>query len=487
MPFSRIYIVTDPSLAAAVQRASKALSFTPLVPDVTKRVLGLDDATIDIVRQNLDPEPGDPRGFLADMHDMVYSYLGPGESLNELTLEAVRELAVQVNAYASSLSPASGSTTGEVVDLLEWLRHFVTIGTAHFLYGPHNPLAAHPELEAAFWDFDHGLGALLMNVVPSVTARRPYRGREALAAALVEYLEAGHARAGAGASRIVQNRVRIAEQYGWGPAATARSELSFLFAGIVNTATTTFWTVLRVFADPALLAVVRAELADAGALSSSSGSGSGTDAEDSTDTKTNTLSVDALKAGCPTLLAVFRECLRLGSDNYSTRLVKADTLLSNRYFLKGDSVVQIAGGVIHADERIWGADADAFNPSRFLSAASSGSGSGSGNGEAGGGGGGARQKESSSGNGIHPAAFRSFGGGKTLCPGRHFATNEILGFVAMVVATFELEAVDGGRITVPNKDDKVLPVHILEPKVSDAVKVRVKLRGGSYKALRVVS
>ena len=38
VPFSRIYIVTDPSLAAAVQRASKALSFTPLVPDVTNGV-----------------------------------------------------------------------------------------------------------------------------------------------------------------------------------------------------------------------------------------------------------------------------------------------------------------------------------------------------------------------------------------------------------------------------------------------------------------
>ncbi|KAJ9151326.1 Cytochrome p450 protein [Pleurostoma richardsiae] len=447
VPASRIYIVTDPSLAAAVQRASKALSFTPLVPDITRRVLGLDAAAADALRQNIDPEPGDPRGFLADMHDMVYGFLGPGEDLDALTLDAAAELAAQVNTYAEE---ARGRLPdGEVVDLLSWVRHFVTVGTARFLYGQENPLALHPELEQAFWDFDHGLGGLLMGVLPSVTARKPYKRREAIVAAFTEYLEAGvHLEA----SRIVRNRVEIAERYGWPPSRTARSELSFLFAGIVNTATATFWTVLRVFADRALLQAVRAELgAAATAGKGEEGGSSGGD-----DRNHLLLSVQAVRAGCPTLHAVLRECLRLGSDNFSTRLVKADTLLAERYFLRQGSVVQIAGGVIHADRSLWGDDAEEFNPRRFLEEED--------------GGGKRRRKE-------HPAAFRAFGGGKTLCPGRHFATAEIMAFVAMIVLMFDPEAPDGGKIGVPNKDDHVLPVHILEPKAKDAVRVRIRVRG----------
>ncbi|KAJ5825231.1 cytochrome p450 protein [Penicillium riverlandense] len=406
MPRSRIYVVTDPVLAAAVQRASRALSFTPLVPDITKRVLGLDDATVAAVRQNLDPEPGDDRrGFLADMHDMMYRHLGPGEALESLSSGAATELSRQINTYVADLQHRQpGGVPAVKVDLLEWVRHFVTVGTAQFLYGPNNPIAVHPELEQAFWDFDHGLGLLLMGLAPSITARKPYRGREALASAFTEYITAGYERE---AAAIVRKRVAIAEEYGWPASSTARSELSFLFAGIVNTATTTFWVVLQIFARPELLAAVRSE------LSKFAGKGEGE----------RTLSMDGVKNECPILQAVFRECLRLGSNNFSTRLVKTDTLLVERYLLKANSVVQVAGGVIHADKQIWGDDVDVFNPGRFLKPQQGGS---------------ARPS-------VHPAAFRSFGGGKTLCPGRHFATIEILSLVAMIVLTFDLEAVGGGR------------------------------------------
>ncbi len=432
VPGSRIYVVTDPSLAAAVQRASKALSFSPIVPDITRRVLGLDAATVAQLRLHQDPEPGDPRGFLADMHDLVYGHLGPGRPLSDLTAAAAGELASHLNDYADGLVARPA-----VVDLLAWTRHLVTVATARFLYGPHNPIAAHPELEVAFWDFVHGLGLLLVDVVPSVTARRGYVAREALAAAFVEYLDAGHQRTG---SALVQQRIAITERYGWTHAATARSELSFLFAGIINSAVTTFWVVLEIFARPELLATVRAELEPA--LSSSNGS-------------SRTLSIDAVRTRCPTLQAVFRECLRVGSENMQTRLVKQDTMLAEKHFLKAGSVLQVAAGVIHADAAIWGPDVDEFNAARFLP-----------------------KDPAAAVAAHHPAAFRSFGGGRTLCPGRHFATSEITVFVALIVLRFDMEAVDGGAIAVPPKNDRVLPIHILEPKASDAPKVRIKLRDG---------
>ncbi|KAH9885539.1 cytochrome P450 [Xylariomycetidae sp. FL2044] len=451
VPNSRIYIVTDPSLAAAVQRASRALSFTPIIPEVTERVLGLDQETMEITRKNLDPGPGDPRGFLADIQDMTYSWFGPGDYLTEITLAAAREMKEEVGSYVKSLDAISNAA--RLVDLLDWVRHFVTISTAKYLYGPENPITQDPSLEAAFWDFDHGLGSLLMNIFPSITARKAYMGRERLVKALGIYLLGDKHKTG---SKVIQKRVEIALEHGWSLPAVAREELSFLFAGIVNATTSTFWILLQIFADPEILATVRQEL------------DSVVEIEEGMRDKSK-LRINDLKNGCPMLVAVYRECLRLGSDNYSTRLVKEDTMLADQYFLKKNSVIQIAGGVIHADKSIWGDNVESFNPYRFL--------------------GKDRwpqqqkqqqQQQQPSGvaaaKQIHPAAFRAFGGGKTLCPGRHFAMNEILAFVALIVLQFDMKAPGGGRIEVPRKNDGVLPVHILEP--AKPVHVLISKRDG---------
>ncbi|KAI0120454.1 cytochrome P450 [Hypoxylon sp. NC0597] len=433
VPGSRIYIVADPSLAAAVQRASKVLSFTPIVPEVTERILGLDEATMEITRKNLDPGPGEERGFLADIQDMVYQWLGPGDYLSELSLDAATEMRDEIAACAST----SAGTESTPTDLLSWVRHLVTVSTAKYLYGPRNPIAVNPSLETAFWDFDHGLGSLLMNIFPSVTAKKAYQGREKLSAALYTYLSQNLHKTG---SKIVQKRVDIALEHGWTLPAVAREELSFLFAGIVNATTSTFWILLHLYADPGLLATVRQEIEAIfeGPENASAERGKGK----------GKLRIADLRDNCPVLVAVYRECLRLGSDTYSTRLVKEDYILANQYFLKKNAVVQIAGGVIHADSRIWGEDVEEFNPKRFLDRQD-------GSAEAGG-----KAKQN---NAFHPAAFRAFGGGKTLCPGRHFAMNEILAFVALVVLQFDIRPARGDKIEVPRKNDGVMPVHVLEP------------------------
>ncbi|RFU81685.1 cytochrome p450 [Trichoderma arundinaceum] len=440
VPGSRIYVVTEPSLAASVQRSTKTLSMSPLLPEITKRVLGLDETTCRVIGQNLDPEPGEPRGFLADIHEWVYTSLGPGEYVNALSCEAAQELCLQLHAVISSLHGASDVFAP--VDLLTWVRHMVTVGTARYLFGPHNPIAEDPDLEHAFWAFDHGLGGLLINILPSLTASKAYGGRERLSIAFRKYLEAGHLDS---AASIVRGRARIEKEYGMSVDMTARSALSFLFAGIVNTTTTTFWVILRIFADENLLAKARHEIRQALELSSQR-------------TGSDSLSIGVVKETCTTLSAVYRESLRVGSENFSVRMIKEDTMLADRYFLKKGAVVQISGGAIHANSTIWGQDVDKFNPDRFL-------------------------KEKGKGDGFHPAAFRGFGGGKTLCPGRDFATNEILMFVAMIVHGVDLLAPGGGSITVPEKNDRVLPVHILEPKGRDRPKVIIKPRAEEAEVL----
>ncbi|UKZ59759.1 uncharacterized protein TrAtP1_001056 [Trichoderma atroviride] len=444
VPGSRIYVVTEPSLAASVQRNTKTLSMSPLLPEITQRVLGLDEKTYNVIGTNLDPEPGEPRGFFADIHDWVYTSLGPGEYVNTLSCEAAQELCLQLCEGIGSFDKAADAP--QPIDLLVWTRHMVTVGTAKYLFGPRNPIAEDPDLEQAFWAFDHGLAGLLIGILPSVIAPKAYSGREKLSAAFCRYLEAGHLDS---ASSIARGRARIEKEYGMSTDMTARSALSFLFAGIVNTTTTTFWVILRIFAHAKLLAETRQEIRQALELSYQR-------------TGPDSLSIGVVKETCPTLVAVYRESLRIGSENFSVRMIKEDTMLADRYFLKKGAVVQISGGVIHANRSIWGQDAEDFNPNRFL-------------------------KEKSRSDGFHPAAFRGFGGGKTLCPGRDFATNEILMFAAMIIHAVDLVAPGGDGISVPKKNDRVMPVHILEPKYFPKVIVKPRAEGAeSLNRLRVV-
>ncbi|KAJ4424958.1 hypothetical protein N0V82_000462 [Gnomoniopsis sp. IMI 355080] len=460
VPFSRLYIVTTPSVAAAIQRKSTAeLSFNALLPDIVQRVMGLDYVTRAIVERGLDPELGEQRGFLPDLHDMLVSRLGPGTAMDALTVRAVDELGKGLDAYTALLRGGHG----QMEALLGWVRHLVTHGTARLLYGSRNPLALRSgqNLEGAFWDFDHGLGSLLMGIWPSVTARKAHIGRETLVAAFREYIEAGHYRSevddgegeeSTGADTIVLERIRIARGHGFSVDGIARSELSFLFAGIVNTATTTFWTLAHIFADHELLRTVRRELTVA------------TERLDDTNSKTRRLSLKQLIKGCPMLHAIYREVLRVGSNNFSTRLVKKDTTvtaagMNGELWLRKGGIVQIAGGVMHGSPAIWGDDVGVFNPRRHLTKKN-------------------RDEEDGSVR-VNPAAFRAFGGGRTICPGRHFATGEILGLVASVVMRFEISGLgEAGEIKLPDIDDRILPVHILEPVAGSPLRVRIRLREG---------
>lgn len=457
VPFSRLYVVTSPSVAAAIQRKSAAeLSFNALLPNIVQRVMGLDHVTRAIVERGLDSEQGEQRGFLPDLHDMLVSRLGPGPAMDALTVRAVEEFGKRLDAYKALLGGRD-----QMEDLLGWVRHLVTHGTARLLHGSRNPFALSPgpDLEGAFWDFDHGLGSLLMGIWPSVTARKAYIGREALVAAFREYIEAGHYKSEhddegerTGADTIVLERVRIARGHGFSADGIARSELSFLFAGIVNTATTTFWTLAHIFADHELLHTVREELAAA------------IEPLDDTNYKARRLSLKQLIKGCPMLYAIYREVLRVGSNNFSTRLVKKDTTvtaagLDGELWLRKGGIVQIAGGVMHGSPAIWGDDVGIFKPRRHLQEKSS--------------------DEEEDPVRVHPAAFRAFGGGRTMCPGRHFATGEILGLVASIVMRFEISGLEEtGEIRLPEIDDRILPVHILEPVAGSPVRVRIRLREG---------
>lgn len=101
----------------------------------------------------------------------------------------------------------------------------------------------------------------------------------------------------------------------------------------------------------------------------------------------------------------------------SVRVVAEDHMLDNRYLLKKGGLVMISARAQHSNPDVWGADVHEFHHRRFL--------------------------KQVSGKRFNPVAFRGFGGGTTLCPGRHFATVEILMLAAMLLLRFDVRPAAG--------------------------------------------
>ncbi|KAF2496755.1 cytochrome P450 [Lophium mytilinum] len=431
---SQTYVVTSPALASQVQRSSKALSFNKLIVEITGRMVSFNSASMSILRGPDLTQSESP--FMQAVHEIIYTALTPAE-IKEMSIDVLAQLTQRLNKV----------TNGEEGDLFLWVRKQFTVATTHALYGPSNPFALDPSLEAPFWDFEAGIISLIVGVFPSITARKAYAGRERMVEALTEYVQQERYKQ---ASKLIQGRARLHLEAGLSVPQYARSEVGMLFGALVNAGVTTFWFLNNIFSRPALLAELRAEI-EANALTASTNARGGS---------IRVFNYAALKSSCPVLNSVYRESLRLAAPMSGSRLVVADTVVGDEYLLRAGNVVQIAGGVMHYDESVWGPDAASFNARRFVGSVHGVRSDGDG------------EKQ------VHPAAFRAFGGGSVYCPGRHFAHVEIMSMVAGVVCAFDMAPPKGkeGIRFDPPMDSERMPIGLVKP--LEEVRVRMRRREG---------
>ncbi|QDS68903.1 hypothetical protein FKW77_007965 [Venturia effusa] len=419
---SKVYVVSSPALAAQVQRNPKTMVFELVASDSAVRMSGVGTDVKHLLEKGFASKDKAERDecLLNVMHDYLLSSLSPSEALDELGIVQLNEMVHMVGQIDDS-SP---------VDMFVCIRHIVSTTNMLALYGPKH-IFTNPELVDCFWNMESNLPRLLATGMPSLIAPKAYADRERLKKAMVEYAEKGYIWE---ASKFMRGRFQILIDKGFSiTGAAAEIELSFMHGIMVNVTPTAFWMLMRLYTNASFLSSVRRELEQSDIVR--------------IDGLKRFISISKLKAQCPSLVSVFRECLRYYTHFLNNRIITEDTFIDNYLFKKGYSL-QICGPAMHSDPEIWGSDVDEFDPLRFATSPFGTIKS---------------STPTEPAKKVHAAALRSFGGGRAHCPGRHFALTEATGFVALVVLGWDLLPADGTELKLLPKEETKLPTGVSRP------------------------
>ncbi|KAI4844312.1 cytochrome P450 [Aureobasidium sp. EXF-8845] len=386
---SKVYLVNKSSAVAQVQRNSKVITFDPFIDSAAERMVNVSPAGLKLLTGKENGGGDLNRKIVKAMHPAL---LGPG--LDIANKNMVNNLVKSVDELAS--------TKGKTFDLYAWVKHSIAIASTDAVWGPKNPVRD-PANEAAFWDFDSHLRLLVFKIFPSIIARKAYLGREKVVAAFVKYYNEGGQHL---ASELAHARWKVQHDDGASTEDIARMEAATVLGVVSNTTPSSFWMLYDIYSRPTLLTQLRDEVRQHALKQNDSGE--------------MIIDLAAMRDHCPLLLATFQEILRTRSNGAPTRFVTEDIVLASKCLLKKGRLLLMPGMSLNYEPSIWGHDSSDFNPSRFA-------------------------KETLK---QRPTSFMSFGASPSLCPGRHFASGEILGMAAMMILRYDIIP-EGGKWVVP--------------------------------------
>lgn len=272
----------------------------------------------------------------------------------------------------------------------------------------------------------------MLKAWPRVLARKSLHARERLLIPAFEKYFAvnGHHEG----SLLVQCRYNHNIGHGLRGRDVAATEIGQMVASLTNSVASAFWMVYHIFSDPVVLNDCRNEVEQLVEVDKEG---------------VSTVDLVKVKSSCPILLSTWQEMLRYSHIGIAARVVMNDTIFAGQYLLKKGATVMTVTPVQHTETSLWGPNVNDFDHRRFLR-------------EPG------RKR-------TNPVAFRAFGGGTVLCPGRHFVSTEVMSFAALLLLRFELKpATRDGKWTEPRKH---IPMTSSMPTPKDEVPVQIVVRG----------
>ncbi|KAJ2991563.1 hypothetical protein NUW58_g2470 [Xylaria curta] len=388
-------------MIAASDRQAKVISFAPYVVEFAKRILLASKTSIGLLSEDLLEEDG--LNLRTETMRVMHAALQPGRHLQE-TSQAVL---MNIIRFFDFETPKISQTS---IGLFQWVRRVVSLASTNAIYGPTRNPMQNDEVMEGFWSVDRDFALLGLMVLPRLAVPEADRGRKRLFDAFRDYYSTSGLEE---ASELIKARYKLNNRHGIPDKEIARFDLGVCTALLVNTIPAVFWTLCHVFSDSKLLAELRQGI-EAVVFGQQKLSNEKTP-------KATTAAIvnipDIIKT-FPLLESVVMEVLRVQSNNASARYLLKDTLIDDghgaAYILKKDSFLVMPSAVVHKNETAWGSTAKKFDPARFVK---------------------------SSGYKARSSAFRAFGGGNALCPGRHFAMNEIMSILVIIVLRYDIEPV----------------------------------------------
>ncbi|KAI1385115.1 cytochrome P450 [Hypoxylon trugodes] len=414
LPATRLYVVNSTSLIPAVQRHVRTLSFSPILSRIASNLIAASQPGVQILSED------EEDGFIARFHNFNHVSLASGSNLDALNKKAW-EVTASLHSQEYYDSPRK-------LRMYEWISHGVMMVTTEALYGHQNPFRS-PEIREAWHEYKSGLTYLVTGFMSSITAKKSARARKALFQAFERYYE-GVGLEDVGTSTYIKKQHDVLSHSGLSDPDIAKTATAFTIALLANTIQATFWLVYHIFSNDAILQDCRKELL---AVLQKGENGS------------HYLDLTSVKHSCPILFSTYQETIRTHSMGVSVVQAVEDQLIAERYLLRKGALVMIPSSVQHGNKSIWGENVDDFDYLRF-------------------------HREKGKKKGWNPVAFRGFGGGLNLCPGRHFATSTALGFAASIILSFDMQPTNG-RWVRPTIKNSSFSIALNQPDTDLDVKV----------------
>lgn len=363
-----------------------------------------------------------------------HHYLLEKKAVNGLTAEFMRVLSEQTTRESQI---DGGEEKMKEVGLYAWLQDIMFNASATAFMGS-KLLEVYPDLRDDFFAFDRVMLTMFFGI-PKWLSPAPYRIREKTLGGLIEWQRRMQEECKCNppdpdsdvdwepvyGSRVIRARQRYYASRGLNTRTRAGMDLGFLFGLSSNAIPATGWMLMHILneeGEKSLLSRVMEELETARR-------------------DDGTLDIPTLLA-LPLFHSTLHEVLRLYVDALVTRELKEDLTLplddGQRQVLLGkDSIVMAPSWLGQRDESLWvDPPCHQFCAERFL------------------------KMDPETGKTVFTTSgtngkFFPFGGGKTICPGRNFAKQEILASVALMLMTFEFEPV--GFVDQQGKSKKEFP------------------------------
>ena len=233
-------------------------------------------------------------------------------------------------AAAAEVMETSGR--GQLVEasLLPLIRDFSSHMATPSIFGA-DFLEDFPNAVEDLWTLDRGfllLAAGLPRWVPIPSLTRAHLAKRKLLAAFEEFhvkLETNVSDERSEVGDVIKARMTVYQKHHWSIAARAATELSLFWGASANSYSLVYWMVHRIYADKALLEMLREEtepfvrvVKPIPELPIAEG------------LRIDDLNVDGLCGKCPLLKSCYIECLRLDAAPSTTKVVQQDFDLRSR-------------------------------------------------------------------------------------------------------------------------------------------------------------